>query len=225
MYELPACASRSATNVCEHGCVSTPVPTPDATRPRLVDAAPGLVVVGVMLAIMWAVEVVDLLPGTHFDSWGIHPRTVRGLFGIAFAPFLHVSIAHLVANTVPFAVLGAAIALSGAGRFVEVTLIVGVTSGLGVWLFGAANTVHLGASGLVFGYLTYLIARGVIAGKVLWIAGGLVVFVVYGGLFWGLLPHHGVSWLGHLFGAIGGVLAAWVLHADHDVEEVSSGTS
>ena len=74
-------------------------------------------------------------------------------------PFLHVSFGHLIANTIPFVVLGAAIALGGVRQIVEVTVIVAVVSGLGVWLFGAANTVHLGASGLVFGYLTYLVAR------------------------------------------------------------------
>ena len=77
--------------------------------------------------------------------------------------------------------------------------------------------MHLGASGLVFGYLTYLVTRGVIAKNLWWILGGLVVLAFYGGLLWGLLPTPRVSWLGHVFGAVGGVLAAWVLHGDHDL--------
>jgi membrane associated rhomboid family serine protease len=203
---------------------SAPTTANDIERPRLADLAPGVLVVGVLLAVMWAVEVVDLVPGTSFDGWGVRPRTGRGLFGIAFAPFLHVSFGHLIANTIPFAVLGAAIALGGVRQIAEVTVIVVVVSGLGIWLFGAGNTVHLGASGLVFGYLAYLVTRGLIARNLWWILGGLVVLAFYGGLLWGLLPTPRVSWLGHVFGAIGGVLAAWVLHGDHDLEESTATT-
>ena len=197
----------------------SPPTTTAVERPRLGELTPGLIVIAVMLGAMWALEIVDLAPSTPFDRWGVRPRTLRGLFGIAFAPFLHVSFGHLIANTIPFVVLGAAIALGGIRQIVEVTVIVAVVSGLGVWLFGSANTVHLGASGLVFGYLTYLVTRGLIARNVWWILGGLVVLAFYGGLLWGLLPTPRVSWLGHLFGAIGGVLAAWVLHGDHDAPE------
>ena len=191
-------------------------PSADIERPRLAELAPGLVVIAVMLGVMWAVEVVDLVPGTSFDRWGVRPRSVRGLFGIAFAPFLHVSFGHLIANTIPFVVLGVAIALGGVRQILEVTVIVAVVSGLGIWLFGGATTVHLGASGLVFGYLTYLVARGLIARNLWWVLGGLVVLAFYGSLLWGILPTPRVSWLGHLFGAIGGVLAAWVLHGESD---------
>jgi membrane associated rhomboid family serine protease len=190
----------------------------DDERPRLAELAPGIVVVAVMLGVMWAVEIIDLLPGTSFDRWGVRPRSVRGLFGIAFAPFLHVSFGHLIANTIPFVVLGVAIALGGVRQIVEVTVIVAVVSGLGIWLFGGGATVHLGASGLVFGYLTYLAARGVIAKNLWWVLGGLIVMVFYGSLLWGVLPTPRVSWLGHLFGAIGGVLAAWALHGQSEAE-------
>ncbi len=192
--------------------------TTDVERPRIGDLAPGLIVIAVMVAAMWAIEVVDLVPGTPLDRWGVRPRTGRGLFGIALAPFLHVSFGHLIANTIPFVVLGAAIALGGIRQILEVTVIVMLVSGLGIWLFGSAGTVHLGASGLVFGYLTYLVTRGVIAKNLWWILGGLVVLAFYGGLLWGLLPTPRVSWLGHVFGAVGGVLAAWVLHGDHEPE-------
>jgi membrane associated rhomboid family serine protease len=198
---------------------SAPLAAGEVERPRLADLGGGVVVVGVMLAAMWAIEVVDLAPGTSFDGWGVRPRTLRGLFGIGFAPFLHVSFRHLIANTIPFAVLGVAIALGGVRQIVEVTIIVALVSGLGIWLFGGGNTVHLGASGLVFGYLTYLVTRGVIARNLWWVLGGLVVLAFYGSLFWGLLPTPRVSWLGHLFGAVGGVIAAWVLHGEHEVEE------
>ena len=192
----------------------------EAEQPRLGELAPGLVVVGVMLAVMWGGEIIDLLPGTPFNGWGIRPRSTRGLLGIVFAPFLHVGFAHLISNTIPFAVLGGLIALGGARQFVAVTVAVGVVSGLGVWVLGASRSVHLGASGLVFGYITYLVSRGLFARRVLWILGGAVVAVIYGGsLLLGLIPNGRMSWQGHLFGAIGGVVAAYLLHAQPDDDE------
>jgi membrane associated rhomboid family serine protease len=104
------------------------------------------------------------------------------------------------------------IAASGLRQTLLVTLIVALTAGIGTWLTGPTNTVHIGASGIVFGYLTYLIVRGFFARHLGQALLGIVVFLFYGSLLWGLLPAPGVSWQGHLFGAIGGVLAAWVLH-------------
>jgi len=172
------------------------------------------VIVAVVVAVMWAEEVVDLiLPGGQpLNDLGVRPRTGRGLLGIPLMPFLHDGFRHLFGNTLPFLVMGGAIASGSVARFARVAAIVGVTSGAGVWLFARGGTVHIGASGIVFGFLTYLLARGVIARKVTWILGGLVVLVVYGGILWGLLPTPGVSWTGHVFGAVGGVLAAWILH-------------
>jgi membrane associated rhomboid family serine protease len=194
-----------------------PVPSTSAgtEKPSLAEPLQPLLVVGGMLAVMWVLEVIDLLPGVDLDSWGIRPRTARGLWAIPIAPFLHAGLPHLIANTIPFAVLGAVIALGSISRFVEVTVVVALTSGLGIWLFGSPQTIHIGASGLVFGYLTYLVARGFIAGRPLWIIGGLVVALFYGGLLWGLLPRPGISFTGHLFGALGGLLAAWSLHGKH----------
>jgi membrane associated rhomboid family serine protease len=181
-------------------------------RPSLAEPARPLLVVVGMLAVMWAVEIIDLLPGVELDGWGIRPRTTRGLWGIPAAPFLHDGLGHLIANTLPFVVLGAFIAIGDVARFVQVTLIVALVSGLGTWLFASPGTIHIGASGLVFGYLTYLVARGFFAGKPLWILGGLAVLAFYGGILWGLLPRPGISFTGHLFGAIGGIAAAWYVH-------------
>lgn len=175
-----------------------------------------LVPVGAMLAVMWVLEVIDTAAGHRLDQHGIRPRRVDGLDGIAWAPFLHGGFPHLVANTVPFALLGAAIALGALRRFVIVTLVVAAVSGFGTWLSGPDNTVHIGASGLVFGYLTYLLARGVFARSLVYLVGGAIVFMVYGGVLWGVLPSPGISWQGHLFGALGGVLAAYALHAARD---------
>ncbi|HEX7131113.1 MAG TPA: rhomboid family intramembrane serine protease [Iamia sp.] len=187
---------------------------PDPGEGPLADLLRPFLIVGLVVAAMWAEEIVDLvLPGGQpLNAWGIRPRSGRGLLGIPLAPFLHDGFRHLFGNTLPFLVMGCAIASGSVARFVRVATIVGVTAGLGVWLFARGGTVHIGASGLVFGFLTYLLARGVIARKVTWILGGLVVLVVYGGILWGLLPTPGVSWTGHVFGAVGGVLAAWILH-------------
>ena len=171
----------------------------------------GLVFVAGLIAVMWAVEVVDLVAG-DLDAAGIRPRDVGALTGIVFAPLLHGGFGHLTANTVPFLVLGAAIALSGLARVLAVTAIVAVVGGLGTWLTAPAHTVHIGASGLVFGFAAYLIARGVYTRRALHLAVGVVVILIYGSsLMLGLVPTPGVSWHGHAFGAVGGVAAAWLL--------------
>ena len=165
-----------------------------------------------MLAIMWAVEVIDIPLRGRLDRFGVYPRQLSGLPGIVFAPFLHAGFGHLIANTLPFLVLGAVVAYAGLRQFVLVTVIVMAGSGLGMWLFGASNSVQVGASGLVFGYLTYLLTRGFIAQKLSWILGAVLIGLFYGSLLWGLIPRHGVSFSGHLFGALSGVAAAWLLH-------------
>lgn len=171
-------------------------------------------VVALFVAVMWSVEVIDLLPHTPFDAWGIRPRTLRGLVGIVTAPFLHAGFGHLIGNTIPFLVLGCLIAMSGVRRFLEVTAIVMLTAGLGAWLTGPSNTDHIGASGVVLGYVTFLLARAVFERKMVYLAGGLVVLFLYGGVLWGLFPKPGISWQGHIFGAVGGVVAARFLHSE-----------
>jgi membrane associated rhomboid family serine protease len=165
-----------------------------------------------MVLLMWVLEVVDTALDNRLDRLGIEPRDVDGLDGVVAAPFLHVGFGHLLANTVPFAAMGAVIALEGAWRLFGVTAIAAVVSGLGTWLIAPADTIHLGASGVVFGYATYLIARGWFNRRPLEIAIGLVVALLWGGaLLAGLEPQEGISWQGHLFGAIGGVVAASAL--------------
>ena len=166
----------------------------------------------VMLTVMWAVEIVDVPLDGDLDRFGIRPRRIDGLDGLVFSPFLHRGFGHLFANSVPFLLLGAAIALGSVRRWATVTVIVAAVSGLGAWLFSDAGTVTVGASGLVFGYLTYLVTRGLFAQKVSYLLGGLVALMLYGGVLWGLVPTPGVSWSGHLFGALGGIVAAWVVH-------------
>jgi membrane associated rhomboid family serine protease len=172
----------------------------------------GMLVVAALAALMWVVEVVDQVAGGRLDRNGIEPRDLDGLDGVVWAPFLHGDFAHLIGNTIPFLLLGFAIALSGVARVILVTAIVAVVGGLGTWLIAPADTVHIGASGIVFGYAGYLVARGVFSRSAGQIALGAVVVAVWGAtLLQGLEPETGISWQGHLFGAIGGVVAARLL--------------
>jgi len=199
------------------------VPTTQAERPR--SPSDAFVPLIVMIVAMWAIQLIDVPLDGRLDRFGIRPRQVDGLDGIVLAPFLHAGWAHLIANTVPFVVMGGVICLSGAKRFVQVTVIVGLSSGVGVWLTGAGNSLVVGASGLVFGYLTYLVARGIVARNLLYLAAGAAVLAVYGGVIWGLLPTPGISWQGHLFGAIGGVIAASVLHGSTAEDQAGTASS
>ncbi|CAN5853890.1 rhomboid family intramembrane serine protease [soil metagenome] len=170
-------------------------------------------VVVAMVGLMWAVEVVDLVPGTDLDRWGVRPRELGGLTGIATMPFLHNGFGHLLSNTIPLLIMGLVVAASGIARFVRVTALIMVVSGLGAWLLGTGSSLHIGASGLVFGYLTYLLARAVLERKLAYLAGGAIILFLYGGVLWGLVPRPGISWQAHLFGALGGVVAAQMIHS------------
>ncbi len=172
----------------------------------------GFLVIFALVLIMWVSEAVDTVVGHRLDGYGIEPRDADGLSGIIASPFLHGGFEHLISNTVPFLVMGFVIAFKGAVRVATVTAIVALVSGLGTWLVAPADTVHIGASGVVFGYATYLLSRGFFDRQLLGLAVGLAVGAIWGtALLGGLLPEEGISWQGHLFGAIGGVVAARVL--------------
>jgi membrane associated rhomboid family serine protease len=173
------------------------------------DRANGFLLVGAMAALMWVSEILDTVLGHRLDQYGIEPRTDEGLVGIATSPFLHLGFGHLIGNTVPFVAMGAVIALGGLRRVATVTLIIVVVGGFGTWLFTPAYTNVIGASGIVFGYAAYLLARGFFSGAPGHFLIGLVVIVVWGGaLLGGLVPQEGISWQAHFFGAVGGVIAA-----------------
>ena len=182
-----------------------------SASPTPTDRARGFAFVALMVVLMWFAEVVDLVAG-DLDAAGIRPRSVDGLAGVVTAPFLHGGFGHLLGNTVPFAALGLGIALSGLARVAAVTAIVAAVGGLGTWLTADPGTIHIGASGLVFGYAGYLVARGLFSRSLLHLATGALVAAVWGTtLVSGLVPSDGISWQGHLFGAVGGVLAARLL--------------
>ncbi|WP_312855887.1 rhomboid family intramembrane serine protease [Nocardioides stalactiti] len=167
---------------------------------------------GLFTALLWAIEIVDTAMSHRLDQYGVQPRSGEGLLGIVFAPFLHGGWDHLISNSVPVLVLGFLTLASGLLRGLAATAIIWVVGGVGVWLVAGGNSNHIGASGLVFGWIVYLAIRGVLNQKLWQIVLGVVVLFVYGGVLWGVLPGQpGVSWQGHLFGAVGGGLAAWVL--------------
>ncbi|MFN8523285.1 MAG: rhomboid family intramembrane serine protease [Chloroflexota bacterium] len=166
-----------------------------------------------MIGLMWVLELVDqLLLRQWLNGLGIRPRSISGLWGILFAPFLHGGLAHLVANTVPFLILGWLVLVRRTSDFFIVTVVVMLLGGLGVWLLAPGNTVHIGASGLIFGYIGYLLLRGYFERGIVSIAIAVAVAFFYGGALWGVLPNQpGISWQGHLFGFLSGGVAAKML--------------
>jgi membrane associated rhomboid family serine protease len=181
----------------------------DRVHAQSEDAYAGFLVVAVLVAAMWIVQLVNALDGQRLDRDGIISRHVSGLPGILSAPFLHAGFGHLIGNTVPFVILGLVIALGGARQVIVVSVIVVLVSGLGTWLVASSGTDTVGASGVVFGYATFLMARGAFTRSLLAIVVGVIVALLFGAaLLISLVPHTGVSWEDHLFGAIGGVIAA-----------------
>lgn len=165
------------------------------------------------LAICWVVEVANYGDDDRLSAeFGIRPHRLGSVWHIFTAPFLHDGLDHIMANSLPLVILGFLAALAGVGRFAGVSLIICVVSGLGVWFLAAPDSVTVGASGLIFGYFGYLLARGLVEHRALDIIVGVGVAVLYGGMLLGALPGKpGISWQAHLFGLIGGILAAWLL--------------
>lgn len=165
------------------------------------------------LVIFWIVELIDFFFfHGKLDKLGIRPHTIIGLRGILFAPFLHGGFGHLIANTIPFFTLGWLTMIQETSDLYIVSLITMVIGGLGVWLFASPGTIHIGASILIYGYLGFLLFRGYFQKNLPSIILSIVVLLLYGSLIWGVFPARvGVSWQGHLFGFIGGAIAAWMI--------------
>ena len=160
------------------------------------------------VVLIWIIELINFSIGHRLSDWGILPRTLKGLRGIPLSPFLHASLIHVMMNTIPLAVLGGFVILHGRQIFFEISIIIILVSGTALWLFGRSS-YHVGASGLIFGYFGYLVLRA-------WYDRSLKSFIIafvtvflYGGIIWGLLPTFSrISWEGHLFGLLAGILAA-----------------
>ncbi|MCC0179410.1 rhomboid family intramembrane serine protease [Waterburya agarophytonicola K14] len=164
----------------------------------------------VSVAIFWAIEIADyIIFNGSLDQYGIKPRDTAALWGILLAPMLHGGFGHLMANTVSFIPLGWLTMLQETSDFYIVSLVSALVGGVGVWIFGAPNSVHIGASILIYGYLGFLLLRGYFQKNIPSIILSFFVAIVYGGLIWGVFPNEvGISWEGHLFGFIGGAIAA-----------------
>ncbi len=192
---------------------------PDPARPRhegpSTSLRAGALTLGSFVAIFWGLEIVDQVFFRHvgrmasgLDLYGILPRHTSGLIGILFAPFLHGGFGHVAANTVPFVILGALVMAYGLRAFWRVTILVILVAGAGTWVFGSSS-YHIGASSLIFGYFGFLVAAGIFQHSIKSILLAVLVGIGYGSIIWGVLPGQpGISWEGHLFGFLGGVLAA-----------------
>jgi membrane associated rhomboid family serine protease len=196
--------------------VTGPGVTP-ATTKRPTWMVGGITIV-TFVALLYVIEIWDNLSGHRLEDNGIRPLETDGLSGIIFAPLLHANWGHLVANTGPALVLGFLVTLAGMSRFVFATAIIWILGGFGTWLIGnvgappGVETNHIGASGLIFGWLTFLLVFGFFTRHAWQIVVGVVVLFIYGGVLLGALPGtFGVSWQGHLCGGIAGVVAAYLL--------------
>jgi membrane associated rhomboid family serine protease len=179
------------------------------TRAAVVALKTQAATLGGAIGTFWAALGANAITGGALLQYGIIPRTVTGLRGILFAPFIHGSVGHLVANTIPFVLLGWLVMLKGAKTYVAVTLAAMLGSGLAAWLLGAPGSVHIGASGVIFGYLGFLMLNGAFTRNFWNIAVSLSVTALWGGVVFGVLPGQaGISWQAHLGGFLGGIWAA-----------------
>jgi membrane associated rhomboid family serine protease len=172
-----------------------------------------LAVMGVFVALIWILQVFNWADGYRLDpELGIWPHSVSHLADIFTAPFLHFNWQHIEGNTVPLFVLGVLAAYRGIAKFLLVTLIVTVVSGLAVWLFQSGSELTVGASGIIFGYFGYVLIRGFFDRNLLDIGVGVVAGLLYWTILQVAIPGTpGISWIGHLGGLCGGVLAAWLV--------------
>ncbi len=197
------------------GTVSGMAAAPHTPRPiaRVLPPAPRAAATTMLLftALLYLAEVIDVTSGNQLDAEGmIYPHTVDGLSGILTAPLLHGSWAHLLGNTIPFLVFGFLAMAGGFGQWVAVTAVVWIASGVGVWLFSSHPT--LGVSGVIFGWFVFLLVRGFFVRSFGQIALAVVLFLIWGGLLWGVLPSDPlISWQAHLFGALGGMLGGYLV--------------
>ena len=194
-------------------------------NPKSAARQEGIALLTGIVALMWVVQLINSVDSYKLDRDGLYPHNLDRIWGIFTTPFLHASWSHLIGNTIPFVFMGVLIALSGAGRLAAVTLIVIVLGGLGTWLISPAGVPVVGASGVVFGYATFLLTRGFFNNSLKEILAGVVVGAVFGSaLLASLVPHGNVSWQGHLCGGIAGIIAAWLLSRDRQPASASPGT-
>lgn len=181
------------------------------TEPFYASLGRAFVVMCAVVPVLFLIEVMDwATPGYSLaQAGGIRPKQLDGLDGILFAPLLHANFAHLYANSIPLILLGTFVLAAGMKRFLWSTALIMLVAGLGVWIVGSAGSVHVGASGVIFGFLGLLLTRGIVERSWWNVAVALLIGMLYWWQMFGMLPgQERISWEGHLFGFIGGVLAA-----------------
>ena len=172
-----------------------------------------------LVIVAWLVSAFNFwLFGRSLNRWGIRPRVASGLWTIPLCPFLHGSWSHLESNTLYFLIFGGLILLRDPADFAVVSWVALITSGLGIWIFGKTLSTHVGASGVIFGYLGFLLVRGYFDNNLSSMLLTGVAFFFYGKFLWELLPLRAkISWEGHLFGFSGGILAARYLSSFKEI--------
>jgi len=196
---------------------SAPKPGPKKPEPPWGDFKPdswsgAFIVMAALLGVLWVVQIVNTVTGDDLTRFGLRPRELDGLEGVVTSPFLHANAGHLIANSIPFLGLGWVVLTSGLKNWLKATAIIVVVGGLFTWLV-APHGLVIGASGLVFGWLGYLIARAWFARKLAWIIIAIAAAGFFSSMFTGLLPgHRQVSWQAHVGGVLGGILAGYLLH-------------
>ncbi|MCK7638533.1 rhomboid family intramembrane serine protease [Corynebacterium sp. P7202] len=194
---------------------TTPGPSPVAAGGTRLRTAMNLTTGWV--ALIWTVFLLNIISGGHLNSFGIHPLDPTFLPAVLSAPFLHAGFAHIMGNTTVGVVAAFLIGLSGRRAFFEVTAICIIIGGLGTWLLGGVGTNHIGASGVVYGWMSYLVVRGFYNRSPGQIVVGAILVFSFSGMIHGFLPQTGLSWQGHLFGAVGGVVAGATITSDDPV--------
>ena len=152
----------------------------------------------------------------EFNKFGILPRNVNGIKGILFSPFLHGGVGHLVSNSIPLLILLTTLFYFYNKVAVRVLILSILIGGALVWIFGRSASHHIGASGVVFSLIGFLVASGIFRKNIKALLLSIFVFFMYGGVIWGVLPTQpGVSWEGHLFGFIAGIALAYLFKDGH----------
>ena len=173
------------------------------------------------IVMLWIIHTISFITGTRLGFLGVLPREWSGVVGIVTAPMIHGEWQHLISNTVPLALLTAVVFLFFRRVAVKVFLLIYLLSGIGVWLFARPYTHHIGASGVVYGLIAFVFWSGVFRRNLRSIVLSLVILVLYSGYFPGIVPgEEGVSWESHLYGAITGILIAWIFKGKIEEDEV-----
>ena len=174
----------------------------------------------IMLAIMWGIHIIKVVTGFRFAAmYGMYPRSTEGILGIFTSPLIHSNWQHLTNNSVPFLVLGVMIFLFYRRIALKSFVLIYILTGLAVWIF-ARDVIHIGASGVVYGLVSFVAFLGIFRRNIKSIVLSLIILFLYSGMFYGVLPNQpGISWESHLLGGIVGIIVAWIFRKQIELDE------